>query len=349
VKTIQRLKWWLAASSCVLAGLATTMTSTAASAATLMFADSFPLSHTLSTDGTVWWMNRVKTLTDGDITFRHFPAEQLAKAGEILQKVEDGVIQAGYVGTGYASDELPLNGALMLPGEVRDPVAASRAYWTLLKSDSPLRQEFLDNGVVPVYAIMLPPYQLVLKRGPVATLDDLRGLKLRSTGSLNLVVQAVGANPVSMAAPDAYLAIQRGTLDGTVLPVTSIAPYKVNEVTKSLSTNGRFGSFGITVVMDKTTYDDLSDAQKKAVDQAGDETVAHLSAVVEKEVAKDLADFRAQGMAVYELPDEMQAALEPKYESAQRDWIKRMQARGLDGQAALDAYETALKQVETAD
>ena len=146
-----------------------------AQARTLMFADSFPLSHTLSTDGTQRWMKQVETLTDGEIDFRHFPAEQLAKAGEILQKIEDGVIQAGYIGTGYVSDELPLNGALMLPGEVRDTVNASQAYWQLLKNDTPLRQEFLDNGVVPIYAVMLPPYQLVLKRGPVSELGDLRG------------------------------------------------------------------------------------------------------------------------------------------------------------------------------
>ncbi|MES1925829.1 TRAP transporter substrate-binding protein DctP [Salinisphaera sp. T31B1] len=334
-----------AATLCLLVGLACLP----AQARTLMFADSFPLSHTLSTDGTVWWMDRVETLTDGDLSFRHFPAEQLAKAGEILQKIEDGVIQAGYVGTGYVSDELPLNGALMLPGEVRDTVEASRAYWQLLKSDTPLRQEFLDNGVVPVYAVMLPPYQLVLKRGPVASLADLKGLKLRSTGSLNLVVQAVGANPVSMAAPDAYLAIQRGTLDGTVLPVTSIAPYKVNEVTKSLSTNGRFGSFGITVVMDKKVYDGLSADEKKAVDQAGDETVAHLADVVENEVQTDLAEFRDQGMAIYEIPEAMQQALEPKYAEAQQAWVKRMADRGLDGQAVIDAYESELEHVRAAD
>ncbi|MES1933817.1 hypothetical protein T35B1_14489 [Salinisphaera shabanensis T35B1] len=317
-----------------------------AQARTLMFADSFPLSHTLSTDGTQRWMKQVETLTDGEIDFRHFPAEQLAKAGEILQKIEDGVIQAGYIGTGYVSDELPLNGALMLPGEVRDTVNASQAYWQLLKNDTPLRQEFLDNGVVPIYAVMLPPYQLVLKRGPVSELGDLRGLKLRSTGSLNLVVQAVGANPVSMAAPDAYLAIQRGTLDGTVLPVTSIAPYKVNEVTRSLSTNGRFGSFGITVAMDKKTYDGLSESQRKAVDQAGDETTAHLAQVIEDEVQTDLAEFRDQGMAVYELPESMREALEPKYQAAQQAWVERMSARGLDGQAVIDAYESALADVD---
>ncbi|MFC3104978.1 TRAP transporter substrate-binding protein [Salinisphaera aquimarina] len=310
-----------------------------------MFADSFPLSHTLSKDGTVWWMSRVKTLTDGDIQFQHFPAEQLAKASEILQKIQDGVVQAGYVGTGYVSDELPLNGAVMLPGEVTDTVQASRAYWKLLKSDGPLRQEFLDNDVVPIYAVLLPPYQLVLKRGPVSSLADLKGLKLRSTGSLNLVVNAVGASPVAMAAPDAYLAIQRGTLDGTVLPVTSIAPYKIDEVTKSLSTNGRFGSFGITVVMAKSTYDELSASEKKAVDQAGDETVEHLAKIVENEVAQDLADFREKGIKVYELPPAMQKALEPKYETAQRDWIKRMQGRGLDGEAVIESFESTLEQV----
>lgn len=307
-----------------------------------MFADSFPPSNTLSKEGTVFWMHRVEELSDGDVSFRYFPNEQLAKADEILQKIQDGVAQAGYIGIGYVSDSMPLNGAIMLPGEVSDVVAASHAYWQALKDDTVLRKEFVDNDVVPIYGVLLPPYQLVLNRAPVTSIADLSGLKLRSAGSLNMVVNAVGANPVAMSAPDAYLGIQRGTLDGALFPVTSIAPYKLNEVTRSISTNGKFGSFGITVVMDKSTYDELSDAQQRAVEQAGDETVDHLSEKIAQEVSTYLDKFREQGIEIYSLPKKMQKALEPKYKAAQRHWIERMSARGLDGKAAIDAFESRL-------
>lgn len=324
----------------LLACVGVLLASPATFAASLMFADSFPPSNTLSKEGTVWWMHRVEKLTDDGVTFKYFPNEQLAKAGEILQKIQDGVVQSGYVGIGYVSDDMPLNGAPMLPGEVDDVVKASHAYWDALKSDTVLRDEFLDNGVVPIFAVMLPAYQLVLNRKPVQSMADVKGLKLRSSGSLNMVVEAMNANPVGMAAPDAYLAIQRGTLDGALFPVTSIAPYKLNEVTKSISRNGRFGSFGITVAMDKATFDGLSQAQQKAVMQAGDETVDHLSKQIAREVSQDLDDFRDQGIEIYELPQALQQALGPKYRAAQRNWIKRMDSRGLDGKAAIEAFES---------
>src|SRR5699024_6413007 len=296
-------------SSIALACVIALLVSSAAPAAKLMFADSFPPSNTLAKEGVVWWMHKVEELTDNDITFNYFPNEQLAKADKILQKIQDGVIQAGYIGIGYVSDSMPLNGATMLPGEVSDVVEASHAYWDALKSDTVLRQEFLDNGVVPLYAVLLPPYQAILNSEPLQSIADLEGLKLRSSGSLNMVVEAVGASPVSMAAPDTYLAIQRGTLDGALFPVTSISSYRLDEVIESISTNASFGSFAITVAMDKSTYDGLSDAQKKALMQAGDDTVDHLSHELEKEVSSDLEQFREEGVETYQFPESLQQAL----------------------------------------
>ncbi|MES1941949.1 hypothetical protein T5B8_16999 [Salinisphaera sp. T5B8] len=68
--------------------------------------------------------------------------------------------------------------------------------------------------------------------------------------------------------------------------------------------------------------------------------------MIEAEVQTDLAEFRDQGMAVYELPESMREALEPKYQAAQQAWVKRMAGRGLDGQAVIDAYESALAEVQ---
>lgn len=318
------------------------LASTVTAAERLIFADSFPLKHPISVDGNVWWMNRVSQLTGGEITFQHFPAEQLAHADGILQKIKDGVAQVGYVGVGYVSGELPLNGVTMLPDIVQDTIAASHAYWELLNSDSLFRQEFIDRGVVPVYAVLLPPYQLVLNNPPINSLRGLEGLKLRVSGSMSLVADAVGASPVSMSAPDVYMAMQRGTLDGALLPVTSVTPYKVDEVARSISTNGTFGSFAITVVMNAETYAGLTDPQKAAIRQAGDDTVAHLANILQKDVDKALDSFRNNGIGVYRLPEPLRSQLAPKFSQVQEEWVGRMEERELDGNGALREIKQAL-------
>lgn len=308
----------------------------------MIFADSFPLKHPISQAGNVWWMTRVSELTGGAITFRHFPAEQLAHADNILDKVKDGVAQVGYVGVGYVSDALPLNGVTMLPDIVQDTVTASHAYWELLSSDTVFRQEFIDAGVVPVFAVLLPPYQLVLRSPPVTSMADLSGLKLKVSGSMSLIVDAVDASPVSMSAPDMYMAMQRGTLDGGLFPVTSVGPYRIEEVTHSISDNARFGSFAITVVMNGEVYASLSDEHKDAIRQAGDETVVRLAGILQQDVDTELIAFRDRGIDVYPLNDQLLRDLAARAEIVHATWVERIQTRQLDGKQALEVMKEAL-------
>ncbi|MEQ9508057.1 TRAP transporter substrate-binding protein [Alloalcanivorax xenomutans] len=327
-------------------GLMLTLLSTPlAQARDMTLADSFPLDHYLSREGTVYWMRRVTELTGGDLSFQHYPAEQIAKASEIMRRVQDGVVDVGYVGIGYVSDRMPLNGATMLPGVVRDSRRASLAYWSELQDpDSVYRKEFDKNGLVPVFAVLLPPYQVVLNRQAIDSPGDFKGLNLRSSGSLDLAVQALGASPVSMAAPDIYLALQRGTLDGTLLPVTSITPYRVDEVTSSVSTNGAFGSFAITVAMNASRYEALSDAQKHAIRQAGDETVRHLSEYEAEQVDQLLTHFKNEDIDVYAFSDATLKTIEQRLDGVREQWVARMEKRGLDGRKALQSMEHALEQ-----
>lgn len=326
------------------AALMTLIAAPVAQARELSLADSFPLDHYLSKEGTVWWMNRVTELTDGEITFQHFPTGQIGKADQLLRRVQDHVVDLAYVGTGYVSDYLPLNGAIMLPGVVRDMANGSHAYWSLLKDPNSLyRKEFLKNGVVPVFGVVLPPYQVVLNKPPIDSVDDFQGLNLRTSGSMNLTAEALGASAVSMAAPDIYLALQRGTLDGTLFPITSVMPYRIDEVIQSISRNGSFGNFGITVVMNRDSYNQLSDEQKAALTQAGNETVAHLIKY-QAEHAQSLFDrFEKDGIAVYDLPDQVLKGIDKRLDTVRKQWVKRMKERGLNGAKALEQFRQAAK------
>lgn len=307
----------------------------------ITFADSFPLKHYLSQQGMVWFMDRAEELSGGEIDFQHFPAGQLAKAKGILQKVRDGAVHSGYVGVGYSSDRLPLSGVSMIAGMTGESLPGSQAYWELIKNGS-LRDEFEASGLVPLFAAVLPAYQLILNSDPVASASELEGLKIRSSGTLNLAVEAFGGTPVSLAAPEIYLGIQRGTLDGSLLSPVSIAPYNLQEVIKSTSTNANFGTFAITAVMNADVFNALPEEQQAALIQAGDDTVAHLGRYQDEKVAEALAEFEELGIAVYEFDDATLAQLEPMLTSVKQAWIDRMAERDLDGAAIVAEFEAAL-------
>ena len=116
---------------------------------------------------------------------------------------------------------------------------------------------------------------------------------------------------------------------------------------KSTSTNGTFGTFAVTAVMNGDTFNALSEEHQKALMQAGDETVLHLGAYQDAEVSKALREFKDLGIAVYQFDDAMLAELKPILASVKRAWIDRMSARNLDGAGIVSAFEDAVAEAES--
>ncbi|WP_137176745.1 TRAP transporter substrate-binding protein [Roseomonas sp. AR75] len=70
---------------------------------------------------------------------------------------------------------------------------------------------------------------------PIRTLDDLRGLKVRSfTASMSALLERLGATPVTLAFPEVYPALQRGLASCGITSPTSANTGKWPEVTTHL-------------------------------------------------------------------------------------------------------------------
>src|SRR3546814_8735514 len=88
------------------------------------------------------------------------------------------------------------------------------------------KHEFGANKVRPLFAIVVEPYQFYTASKQVRTIDDVKGLKLRSTGgAMDIFARKIGAIPVRMAAPEARESLSRGTLDGLIFPNESVMSY----------------------------------------------------------------------------------------------------------------------------
>lgn len=313
---------------------------------TIRLSDSFPPKHTTTVEGAEFFMKRATELSGGSIKFEHFPAEQLAAAPDLLDAANTGVTEMAYVGMAYVGDAMPLSDVGSLPGSFTTAAHGTRAYWKVVQ-DELLEEEYLPNGVRPLWAAMNPPYNIATTKAQVKTIEDVRGLNLRASGgTLSRTIKAIGGNPVQIAAPEIYQALQRGTIDGNVGPISSLPDYELQEVLKYGTTNVSLGSFVQAYVINERFWKELSPEQQDALVQAGEETMEHLPGLLDKEVNQVVQDFNAQGLEFSELEPGVAKAFNTEALAIWEEWAAEFDARGLNGTQTIEAWKKALKETE---
>jgi TRAP-type transport system periplasmic protein len=202
-----------------------------------------------------------------------------------------------------------------------------------------IAREFADNKIVPLMVNMFPPYQMISRGRPFTDLDSLRGKKITSGGgSLIVTLNALGANPIEMPAGDIYLSMQQGAIDGAMLALASVKPYKLEEVSKSMSSNGAFGSANGTWSIDSGVWAKLSPEHQKAMRDCGLKVEMQLAEWVDKWADTLKAEFKAKGVDVYEFSPASKKAISEKLALSRKDYVERLNKRGLPAQQALDEY-----------
>jgi TRAP-type transport system periplasmic protein len=121
---------------------------------------------------------------------------------------------------------------------------------------------------------------------------DLTGLKLRITPVYREFFQALGATVVQTAPGEVYTALERGVVDGYGWPITGVFDLGWNEKTKYRVDPG-FYTAEVSVLVNKATWDKLSDAQKDVLRKAGaageGEAGAEFAAENDKETKRQAA------------------------------------------------------------
>lgn len=104
---------------------------------------------------------------------------------------------------------------------------------------------------------------------PIATPDDLKGLKMRCMSNEMFVTMfnLMGANATPMSWSELFTALQQGTVDGQENPASLMYESKFQEVQKYLSTTEHIYDF-CTININSDFYNSLDDQAKAIVDEA---------------------------------------------------------------------------------
>ena len=215
-----------------------------------------------------------------------------------------GVIQINYIGGPKAMPPFEVGNALK--SGVIDIANATGAFYTnvMLEADAwklterPM-SELRSNGgfdyMAKLYAekmnaIFLArfvdnnPFHLYLNK-PI-TSADMTGLKLRITPVYRDFFQAQGATVVQTAPGEVYTALERGVVDGYGWPITGIFDLGWQEKTKYRVDPG-FYTAEVSALVNKTTWDKLTDAQRDILKKAGARAEAEAVPFFAEENAKD--------------------------------------------------------------
>ncbi len=139
-------------------------------------------------------------------------------------------------------------------------------------------------------------------RKPVATPEDVGGLKIRVMGNPLFLESfgALGMNPVPMAFGELYGALESRALDAQENPFSIVLTSKFYEVQKYMSvTNHVFTANA--VLMSKKFWDRLSDTEKKILSDAAREAGAYHRALSREVAEKDRKALVAKGMQINDL------------------------------------------------
>jgi TRAP-type C4-dicarboxylate transport system substrate-binding protein len=310
---------------------------------TLRVADHYTPDHLTAKYTIKFFMDRVKTLTNDQVDFQYYPAEQLGKAKDMLSLTQRGVVDIGLVAAAYMSDKMPLSAVAELPGTYSKSCQGNTAYWKLSRSGILAEKEFKPNGIRPLITFLLAPYQIMI-RGQLNEIADIKGLKLRSGGSAqDITIRDIGAVPVRMAGPEVYEALSRGTLDGIVFPLQAALDFKLDAFLKSGTVGQNFGGFATTYSISEANWNKLPPDVQKAFDQASEETVQHACAALDADNSGPAVDkLKAAGVNLRPLPAAEEAKVKMMLQPVHEQWAKGLDARGLPGSEVLKTFLAAI-------
>jgi TRAP-type C4-dicarboxylate transport system substrate-binding protein len=288
----------------------------------------------------VWtpMLEELEKRSNGRITYTTYYGAALGAPAEHYDIILDGLSDMGYFTATWTPDRFPLSDVLSMPAKVLGKDVAvdvgNEMYERML---SP---EFSDVKVLSLNGCVS---SFIWTRQQVHSLEDLKGLKIRSPGGLQTyMIQSLGAEPVFMPLGDVYLSMETGVIDGIVTCPMLYKAYKLQELGKH-AVVATFGCVSEGVVMNKGIWEKMP-ADLQAIVEEVTRNPFQLTGGLTEEVIQACNDsLAAEGVVFYELPAEEAARWYSLFsEEVVKDWVNNMEQKGLPGKEAILNYKAVL-------
>lgn len=296
------------------------------------------------------WMDAVTERSNGRVQFDTFRAQALLSTTDLLDGASRGISDFSYLATGYFPTELPLTTMLEMPYLANNTEALMATALQMYEEFDQMRQEYEANNLVLMGFLAVDP-TIMASREAWNGLDDIRGKRIRAFGMINQALEALGAAPVALPAPEIYASMERRVIDGfSGFPASLVPAMSLYEVSDYIIDYGAGTYAMVAIVMNKTRYDGLNEkTQQLLVDTFAelvrDNYIADLTAL-NHERAKVLED---RGMSFIRWSkEEREKARELVAGTVWDEAIRTREARGVPAREFFERFQQLMAENEPA-
>jgi TRAP-type C4-dicarboxylate transport system substrate-binding protein len=293
------------------------------------------------------WAEEIKKRTNGKVEITLYPGGTLTKAPQVYEGVVNGVSDIGMSCFAYTPGQFPLLEGLDLPLGYPTGMAATQIANEMIAKYKPAE----ISNVHLLYVHAHGPGLLASKK-KVTSLEDLKGLKVRTTGLSTKIVENLGGAPVGMSQPETYEALAKGVVDATLCPIETLKGWKQGEVISFVTDSTCIGyTTAMFVVMNNKKWESLPADIQTVFSEVSQEWI------VKHGQAWDQADQEGRDFILslnppremIPLSAEEQAKWKKAIEPVLDSFVSAAKAKGLPGEEFLkDIQDSVAKRVAPA-
>ena len=235
---------------------------------------SWPAGIPLYTDMAEVFVKDVEALSGGRIKIQVFPGGAIAPALEVTDTVRKGIAEVGHTWPGYdiGRDQT----TAILGGYAGGMESVPMLHWLYTGGGKELWREYREEkfGVISFPCGIRPPEAFAHSHKPIRTLDDFKGLKMRTVGAWAQILPGLGASVVSLPGGEVYQALERKVIDATewATPGENVIS-GFHEIAKYVIVPGAHQpSAPFEITINKGKWDALSDELKAVLEEAAELT-----------------------------------------------------------------------------
>src|SRR6202453_2293579 len=286
------------------------------------------------------WGAAVEKASSGTIKSRVYPAQQLGKAFDHYDMARDGIADVTYINPGYQPGRFPIIGAGELPFLMSDAKGGSMGLDAWYRKYAGKEMKDVKFCLAFIHA----PSSFHSRSKKILVPDDVKGMKIRpADATIANFVTLLGGTNVQSSAPEVRDIIERRVADAVTFPWGSLVLFGIDKVTK-FQMDAPLYVTTFVFVMNKDKYNEMSERQKKAIDDnSNTEAAGRVGELWGKFKHAGLDKVKAEsGQEVYSLTAEQTALWQKASEPLVKTWGDGVRKAGVDPDAALSELRASL-------
>lgn len=292
--------------------------------------------HFIHTNVLEPFAKEVQEKTEGRVNITIHPANSLVGASELYDAAVTGIADIIFTLPGYTPGRLPLTSAPDLPFMISDSIQGTKTINEIYETVPAIQVEYSE---VKLLMFATTDIGKIMTKKPIESLEDLRGMRIRSPGPVqNTALEALGAIPVSLPASDIYDSLERGIVDGTMGPPSTIVSFNLHEIVTHILEDVDFYASPLVTVMNLSTWNNLAPQDQATIEELSEKYSALIGEEYFKAQERGYQAADDKGILRTQLSSDEYSRWQKELEPLVTTWISDRASRGLPAQEVYDNF-----------